>query len=369
VGKDVEVIPTTRKIVALTFDAGSNADGLPAILSTLSNAGVPATFFLTGSWAKSDPASVGKIVAAGHRLGNHTATHPRLTTLSDSAIAKQIETGRSQIMSAGGTDPKPLFRFPYGDRDAHTIAEVNEAGYVAVRWTVDTLGWKGAVGGSSAQTVIDRTVRAARPGEIVLMHVGSAPDHSTLDADALPTVISRLKSLGYGFVALDTLLAGSSARGAGVIMPGCDAAPWRTAPVTVTRRVNVPPVPVVTGIRTGSHPECRYDRLVVDTSSAPPGYEIRYVTSVPPDAADRPVTIPGSGRRYLLITLYPAQAHTDAGTSAVARKSAALGYPMLKGYTLAEDFEGYVTVALGLAATTQIRTGVLPGRVFVDVAY
>jgi hypothetical protein len=42
---------------------------------------------------------------------------------------------------------------------------------------------------------------------------------------------------------------------------------------------------------------------------------------------------------------------------------------MLKGYALAEDFEGYVSVALGLAASTRIRAGVLPGRIFIDVEY
>jgi hypothetical protein len=131
----------------------------------------------------------------------------------------------------------------------------------------------------------------------------------------------------------------------------------------------VPPVPVVSGIRTGTHPECSYDRVVIDVNPAIPGFQIRYVPTVPADASDRPVTIPGGGRRYLLITLNPAQAHTDAGLPTVARRSAALGYPMLKGYALAEDFEGYVNVALGLAGTAQIRAGVLPGRMFVDVAY
>jgi peptidoglycan/xylan/chitin deacetylase (PgdA/CDA1 family) len=175
----------------------------------LDSQGVTATFFLTGCFADRYPASVQAIVARGHRLGNHTATHPHLPALSDTAIASQLTQAESLIRASGGTDPRPLFRFPYGDRTAHTIAVVNEAGYIAVRWTVDTLGWKGTtLGGITAQIVVDRVVAAARPGEIVLMHVGSNPDdHTTLDADALPTVIARLRVLGYGFVTLDALLA------------------------------------------------------------------------------------------------------------------------------------------------------------------
>ena len=209
-GKDIEVIPTSRRIVALTFDGGANADGLASILATLDRDDVTATFFLTGDFARNYPASVKAIVARGHRLGNHTATHPHLPALpSDAAIVSQLRVAEAQIRAAGGTDPRPLFRFPYGDRNSHTIAVVNGAGYVALRWTVDSLGWKGTTkGGITAQLVVERVVAAARPGEIVLMHVGSNPDdHTTLDAQALPTVIARLRSLGYGFVTLDALVA------------------------------------------------------------------------------------------------------------------------------------------------------------------
>jgi hypothetical protein len=44
-GKDWTYFPTTRRVVALTFDAGANADAVPSILATLSREGVPATFF------------------------------------------------------------------------------------------------------------------------------------------------------------------------------------------------------------------------------------------------------------------------------------------------------------------------------------
>jgi peptidoglycan/xylan/chitin deacetylase (PgdA/CDA1 family) len=51
-----------------------------------------------------------------------------------------------------------------------------------------------------------RAAAAGRPGEIVLMHVGSNPDdHTTFDADALPQIISELQARGYSFVTLDAL--------------------------------------------------------------------------------------------------------------------------------------------------------------------
>ena len=206
-GRDLEVIPGAGKVVALTFDAGANSAGLPGILQTLAATGVRGTFFLTGNWAAANPAGVAAIVAGGHRLSNHSMTHPAFTGLPDAAIGDQL-SGAEQAIRAGGGDPRPLFRFPFGERDARTIATVNAYGYLPVRWTVDTLGWKGSSGGITAQIVADRVLAGLRPGEIVLMHIGSNPnDGSTLDADALPGMIERIRQAGYGFTTLDALLA------------------------------------------------------------------------------------------------------------------------------------------------------------------
>ncbi|WP_445155511.1 polysaccharide deacetylase family protein [Arthrobacter sp. Hor0625] len=205
-GIDVEVIPGAGRTVALTFDAGANSAGLPSILRTLAASGVRATFFLTGTWASANPAGVASITAAGHRVGNHSMTHPGFTSLSDAQIAAQLADARAAI-SAGGAEPRPLFRFPFGERDARTIAAVNDLGYVPVRWTVDTLGWNGTSGGITARIVEDRVLAALQPGEIVLMHIGSNPDDgTTLDADALPRIIDRIRQAGYGFTTLDALL-------------------------------------------------------------------------------------------------------------------------------------------------------------------
>lgn len=205
-GVDIERIPTSNQVVALTFDAGANAAGLPRILDTLKAQQVPGTFFLTGRFAEGFPESVRAIVAGGHRVGNHSHTHPYFTALSDSQLAAELASAEG-AMRALGADPRPLFRFPYGDRDARTIRLVNNGGYAAVRWTVDTLGWQGTSGGRSTGSVTQRVLDTATAGQIVLMHIGSHPqDGSTLDADALPGIIVELRERGYSFVTLDALL-------------------------------------------------------------------------------------------------------------------------------------------------------------------
>ena len=209
-GKDWSYIPTSQHVVALTFDAGANADAVPSILGTLERTHVAATFFLTGNFVRDFPASARAIAEAGYRIGDHTITHPHLTQKSDAAVQQEVLGAARQITAVTGKNPAPLFRFPYGDADGRVISIANSLGYVPVRWTVDTLGWKGASGHITPEIVTSRVLGALRPGEIVLMHVGSNPDdHSTLDADALPQLLSQLKARDYSFVTLDALTQGT----------------------------------------------------------------------------------------------------------------------------------------------------------------
>jgi peptidoglycan/xylan/chitin deacetylase (PgdA/CDA1 family) len=66
-------------------------------------------------------------------------------------------------------------------------------------WTVDTLGWNGA----TVDQIHARTMNAAKPGMIVLMHVGA----ESQDAFALDRVISSLKAAGYGFGTVAEVIA------------------------------------------------------------------------------------------------------------------------------------------------------------------
>jgi peptidoglycan/xylan/chitin deacetylase (PgdA/CDA1 family) len=203
VGTQWYTLPTTRKVVALTFDAGANADAVPSILATLRAEGVPATFFLTGRWVEVYPGYAAEIGAA-YPVGNHSYSHPDLTGLSDAEVRDEIRRADDAIEAATGRDPRPLFRFPFGAWSDHLIAVVNDEGYGAINWTVDTRGWMGTSGGQSVDSVVQRVLDAATPGEIVIMHVGSNPDDgSTLDADALPRVIDELRALRYSFVLVD----------------------------------------------------------------------------------------------------------------------------------------------------------------------
>ena len=193
-------LQTRQHVVALTFDGGGDAAGAKRIMTTLRRDRVPATFFLTGHFVRTYP-SIARAIGRRFVIGNHTVDHADLTQLPDAAVTREITGAATQIRRATGRDTHPLFRFPYGARDSRTLAICHRLGYVSVRWTVDTFGWMGW----SVQTpagAVRRVVAALVPGEIVLMHLGSARDGSTTDARALPGVVRAVRARGYRFVTL-----------------------------------------------------------------------------------------------------------------------------------------------------------------------
>jgi peptidoglycan/xylan/chitin deacetylase (PgdA/CDA1 family) len=204
-GPVVTRIPTSHRVVALTFDGGAGAQGAAKILAVLRDQGVRASFFVTGQFASTNPGLTAGMAERGP-VGNHSWDHPHFPILSAAATTSQLTRTRSAILGATARDPKPFFRFPFGDYDPRSLGRVHAAGYGAVGWTTDSLGWKGTSGGQSVDSVVDRVLRNRTPGQIVLMHVGANPDdHTTLDADALARIIAGYRAAGYGFVTLETL--------------------------------------------------------------------------------------------------------------------------------------------------------------------
>jgi peptidoglycan/xylan/chitin deacetylase (PgdA/CDA1 family) len=84
---------------------------------------------------------------------------------------------------------------------------VNSLGYGSIFWTVGTQGYLGTSGGQSVSSVVTRVLGSLQPAEIVILEVqANATDHSTLDADALPTIIRDVEQRGYQFVSLDQFM-------------------------------------------------------------------------------------------------------------------------------------------------------------------
>lgn len=190
---------TSERLVALTFDAGSDRGYAEAILDLLSTHQIHVTFGMTGRWAEDNPDLVERMVDEGHGLMNHTYDHPRMETLTPEQRLEQLERTETIIVDLTGSSTRPYFRPPYGAYDDEVLADVGAAGYrYSVMWTVDSLGWKGL----PPTEVADRCLGAAEPGAIMLLHVGEA----STDYAALPAIIAGLVEGGYGFATVAELI-------------------------------------------------------------------------------------------------------------------------------------------------------------------
>jgi peptidoglycan/xylan/chitin deacetylase (PgdA/CDA1 family) len=166
--------------VSLTFDDGPHPETTPALLAALGDA--PATFFLQGAHAFEHPDLVRAIAAAGHAIGNHTWTHPRLPGLAVPARHREIRHTQDLLADLTGTRPA-LFRPPYGDTNGEVAAAIAVHGLTEVLWTVDTRDWAGA----TAEEITEAAA-AVEPGGIILMHDGGY----AATVEAVPRILAAL---------------------------------------------------------------------------------------------------------------------------------------------------------------------------------
>ncbi|MET9604977.1 polysaccharide deacetylase family protein [Streptomyces sp. NPDC006512] len=204
-GTVIRRIPTTRRIMALTFNAAWDESGLDTVLTELRRRKLAATFFPTGQFAEQHPGAV-RAMAAAHGLGNHSHTHPYFKDLSTTERHREVRRADAAIREAAGTEPLPLFRFPYSSTTADSVADVNDLGYAVVEYTQDTNGYLGPQGGMSVDKAVRRAVDAFKPGAVLQMHVGSTGDGIVLDAEALPRIIDAALAEDYEITDLRHLL-------------------------------------------------------------------------------------------------------------------------------------------------------------------
>lgn len=104
---EIERGPRSRSQIALTFDAGADADCFADLITALSNAGVKSTFFITGKWAQANPECTQEITKQGHEIGNHTWSHLDLTTQPDAVVRDEISALKFSHRTLR-TEPPPV---------------------------------------------------------------------------------------------------------------------------------------------------------------------------------------------------------------------------------------------------------------------
>lgn len=190
-------VPTTHKVVALTFDDGPVNIATDEILAILKEKNVKATFFVVGEQVKKFPKLVMQEIAEGHEVGNHTYSHPALTKLSKNKIEEELDKTEKEILKVA---PKPIFfRPPEGAYNNATFKIARNDGYSIILWSVDPYDWRYP----SAGEIVNVVLKDVKPGSIILLHDGKYPSSTP---EALWFIIDSLKSQGYEFVTISELL-------------------------------------------------------------------------------------------------------------------------------------------------------------------
>ncbi len=223
-----------ERVVAITIDdlpfvgAPLPGDTVEAattrLLAALERHGAPATGFVR---CGSDPVALRLVERwrnAGMTLGNHTTSHVAIDDLTPAAWERDVVECRTAIARAGGGATRH-FRFPFLRTGATTVRRdtaqrrLGALGYIEAPVTIDTADW-----------VIARAYtrdRQAEAGRALVDHVAIAAEHAVavaqnrfgravpqilllhanaLTADHLGAVLARLKSAGFRFASLDTVL-------------------------------------------------------------------------------------------------------------------------------------------------------------------
>lgn len=187
-----------EKKIAISFDAAWGSEDFNQIMEILDKHNVKTTFFMTGEWVEKYPECVKILVEKGHDLGNHSATHPDMTTLSKEKQKEQILRVHNAVKELTGYEME-LFRPPYGAYNNDVIRTCYELGYYPIQWDVDSLDWKDL----SATEIINKVCnhKELGCGSIILCHNGAK--HT---AEALDEMLTNLKNQGYEIVPISELI-------------------------------------------------------------------------------------------------------------------------------------------------------------------
>jgi peptidoglycan/xylan/chitin deacetylase (PgdA/CDA1 family) len=185
------------KEVVLTFDDGPWPGNTPAVLKALDDECTKGLFFAIGKHATYHPEILRQVYAAGHTVGTHTWSHANLNgkKMTEQMDKDEIEKGISAVKWAlGGPSPAPFFRFPELQHNPAAVTYLGSRNIAMFSTDLDSFDFRKASSPEKVVTTVMTKLDKLGKG-IILMH-----DFQKHTADALPTLLRKLKEGGYKVV-------------------------------------------------------------------------------------------------------------------------------------------------------------------------
>jgi peptidoglycan/xylan/chitin deacetylase (PgdA/CDA1 family) len=135
------IAPARPEQIALTFDDGPNPRWTPMLLEILARHNARATFFLLGKYAVLQKPLVRRMQAAGHRIANHSWSHPNFAFTGNRQTHAELTRTQQELESILG-EPACFFRPPFGARRPYTLRCARSLGLTPVLWNAMAADWK-----------------------------------------------------------------------------------------------------------------------------------------------------------------------------------------------------------------------------------
>lgn len=164
-----------QRLLALTLDDGTDGNVIAAYTQLARDTGIRLTYFVNGvnaGWTQNAPLLRPLVDSGQIQLGNHTWSHPNLTTLTAEKIAAELTRNTKFLTNTYGVDPAPFFRPPYGKHNAATDSLTQGLGYGPPVLWYGSLSDSGVV---TPQYIVDMARKYFNPQAIVIGHLNHPP--------------------------------------------------------------------------------------------------------------------------------------------------------------------------------------------------
>ncbi|MCZ0985445.1 polysaccharide deacetylase family protein [Streptomyces diastatochromogenes] len=204
----MHTLPTTRRAIALTFDAcgGPGGSGYDrALIDFLRRREIPATLFINSRWIDANPAVFRRLAAEPlFEIANHGTRHRPLSVTGRSAygipgtrsageVYDEIAGNRGKLTHLLGAPPR-FFRSGTAYCDDVAARIVGDLGERFVSFSVN-----GDAGATFSPEQVRASVSSAHAGSIVICHMNH-PEGGT--ARGITAAVPSLLATGHDFVHL-----------------------------------------------------------------------------------------------------------------------------------------------------------------------
>ena len=191
--------PEGGKVLYLTFDAGYENGYTDDILDILQKHRVPAAFFVTGDYLSRAADLVRRMTREGHIVGNHTLSHPDMTTLSPEQFHGELTGAEERYFDITGQTMPKYYRPPQGIYDERTLQLAREKGYRTVFWSLAYADWDNEAQ-PDPEAAVEKLNSRIHDGAVILLHATSKTNAQILDR-----LLTGWKEQGYRFAPITEL--------------------------------------------------------------------------------------------------------------------------------------------------------------------